>query len=222
VLKRYGTSPIPPESDDEKRQGRKEGRRQERRDKSSDRTRKTRPDAAKDAAKDCRCKKDDKDKKKKDDKPVEVKIDLENIGNRILSLPVPARNYVDLEVGKTGVLYLAEGTAGRPPSGEGRPRHPRPLALHQPRSATPTRLLRNIDAFTVSANGEKLLYAKGTIGSSLRRATSSLGSPDSAWQAVEHGRTCRPSSTRAPSGSRCTTKPGASSATSSTTRTPTA
>ncbi len=49
-------------------------------------------------------------------------IDLPGIGNRILALPIPARNYVDLQVGKTGVLFLAEGSpVGRVSSDGGAP-----------------------------------------------------------------------------------------------------
>jgi tricorn protease len=86
-------------------------------------------EAAKDAGKD---KKDgDKDKDKKDaDKPVEVKVDLEKIGDRILALPIPARNYGGIAVGKTGVLYLAE-TALWPLQQRGTAvRHSRHLAVH--------------------------------------------------------------------------------------------
>ena len=55
--------------------------------------------------------------------PKATVIDLPDIGNRILSLPIPSRNYVDLAVGgKTGELFLAEGPpVGRSSSNPGMP-----------------------------------------------------------------------------------------------------
>ena len=44
-----------------------------------------------------------------------MKIDLENIGQRILALPMPARRYVGLAAGKAGVVYAVEGPAPRTP-----------------------------------------------------------------------------------------------------------
>jgi len=164
VLKRYGASPIPPQSDDEKG---KEEKKED--DKNGDQDKDKKDNSGDDANKqDTKPvdKADDKsagDKKdngdKKAEKPVEVKIDLEAIGNRILSLPVPPRNYTDLVVGKSGVLYLAEGPpVGRPSQDDG----PgiRSLWRFTTEKRDTDELLRDIDSFTVSANGEKVLYAK--------------------------------------------------------------
>src|SRR5262245_24885734 len=52
-------------------------------------------------------------------KPVEVKVDFENIGQRILGMPLPPRRYVGLQVGKPGVLFALETpapTPGQPPT----------------------------------------------------------------------------------------------------------
>src|SRR5262249_9093182 len=58
----------------------------------------------------------DKDKEKEKEKekekpkePVTVTIDFERINQRILALPLPARNYVGLNAGKDGELFVAEG-----------------------------------------------------------------------------------------------------------------
>src|SRR5581483_6597164 len=37
-----------------------------------------------------------------------VRIDLEEIGQRIVALPLPARNYIHLAPGKEGVLFVTE------------------------------------------------------------------------------------------------------------------
>jgi hypothetical protein len=68
--------------------------------------------------------------KKDDDKPVEVKVDLEKIGDRILALPIPARNYGGIANGKAGVVYLAEGLVGRAADAGGWSRDSRGLAVH--------------------------------------------------------------------------------------------
>ena len=39
---------------------------------------------------------------------VVVKIDAENISQRILALPIPARNYGQLVAGKAGTIFLLE------------------------------------------------------------------------------------------------------------------
>jgi len=46
--------------------------------------------------------------------PVAVRIDFDNISQRILALPVPPRRYVALQVGKPGVLYAVEAPASTP------------------------------------------------------------------------------------------------------------
>jgi tricorn protease len=158
VLKKYGISPIPPESDDE----------------NSKKTDEDTKDAdkkdgdKKDAAKKDEDKSQDKDIAKGDEKKdaakkEEVKptvIDLPGIGNRILSLPVPARNYVDLAVGKSGVVFLAEGGAvGRPSEGDGPPI--RSLWRFTTEKRQTEEVIRGLGGFVISANGEKLFYSRG-------------------------------------------------------------
>jgi tricorn protease len=145
VLSRSGVSPVPPESDDENK-------------KKDDEDKKD--DAKKDDAKKDDGKKDEskKDESKKE-KPKPTVIDLAGIGNRILSLPIPARNYIDLSVGKTGVLFLAEGAPVGRPSGEGGPEF---FSLW--RFTTEKRLteemLSGVTTYKVSFDGEKLFYAR--------------------------------------------------------------
>jgi len=161
VLSKYGASPIPPESDDEKIK--------EEEKKKDDKTPNPPPKAeGDDKDKD---KKDDKagakteakadDTKKEDktdDKKVEVKIDLEDIGNRILSLPVPSRNYNGLVAGKTGVIYLLEGPpVGRPSSGGGSIRG---LWRFTTDKRKTEEVGTELDGFVVSADASKALIAQ--------------------------------------------------------------
>ena len=85
-------------------------------------------------------------------------IDLADIGNRILSLPIPSRNYVELAVGKSGVLFLAEGPpVGRSAEDEGSPI--RALWRFTTEKRQTEEMLSGLTRFKVSFNGEKLFYA---------------------------------------------------------------
>ena len=88
-----------------------------------------------------------------------MKIDLDGIGQRILALPVPARNYGSMLGGKSGVLFLAES----------------PLIIREGDYENLKQTIQRFDlekrkvekfldeanAFAVSFDGEKLLYRKG-------------------------------------------------------------
>src|SRR5262249_40752363 len=112
VLSKDLPSPLAPESDEEKTEAAS-----------------TQPPAGADAPRPADKEKEAKpaaepEPKKKDALPA-VKIDLENIDQRILALPIPARHYVGLKEGKSGVLFLVES--------EQIPRAglPAPLTLHK-------------------------------------------------------------------------------------------
>src|SRR6516164_5643239 len=99
-----------------------------------------------------KAKDDVKDKAKK----VAVKIDFKDLDQRILALPMPARNYAGLQSGKEGVLFVVEG----------------PPAFIATRDFVPKFTLQRFDLLKrkaevfvdgvrgvdVCANGEKLLY----------------------------------------------------------------
>jgi tricorn protease len=155
VLARDGASPVPPQSDDENKKKTDEDKRDE--DKKDD-------------------KKDDA-KKKSDEKPKPTVIDLAGIGNRILALPIPAKNYVDMSVGKSGVLFLAAGSdVGRSSEEEGPP----VFALW--RFTTEKReteeLVSGVSVYRVSFNGEKLFYARQDSWFLAPTAELKGGSPD--------------------------------------------
>ena len=133
VLKKDQASPLAPESDEEK------GKEAEKADKD---------------------KKTDADKdKEKEEKPVKVDIDMEDISQRILALPVPARNYYGLAVGKPGVLFLVEGPPVDPITfDDGGPI----MKIHKfdMKTRKAEQILDGVSAFVLSFNGEKMLYAK--------------------------------------------------------------
>ncbi|BDC51168.1 tricorn protease [Bryobacterales bacterium F-183] len=97
------------------------------------------------------------EKKPEGPKTVEVKIDFDGIGQRILPLPLPARNYSDLSAGKTGILFYVE-----------RPVIPAaatsPLATLYKFDLSKRKadvFLAGSGGYEVSANGEKILLSHG-------------------------------------------------------------
>lgn len=153
VLAKDGASPIPPESDDEKIKDEKKLDDDKKADKKDD-SKSADKDKAADKDKDKDTSKDDKDK------AVKVTVDLENIGNRILSLPIPARNYGNLLTGKAGVLYLAEGSPVGRSSDRGDSSQIRALWRFTLEKREPEQVLGDIDGFNVSHDGSKVLYAR--------------------------------------------------------------
>jgi tricorn protease len=146
VLAKDGASPVPPQSDDE---GVKKD------DDDKDAKADVKPKDEKAAAKGDEPKSEAK--KKEEKKPKTTVIDLAGIRNRILSLPIPARNYVDLSVGGTGVLFLAEGdTVGRASEGHGPPI--RALWRFTTKDRKTEEVLGGLSAYSVSFDGKKLFF----------------------------------------------------------------
>lgn len=87
--------------------------------------------------------------------PAAVRIDLENIGQRIVSLPVPARNYVLLSAGKAGVIYLVEAELS--PVGSAGPGR-RSLYKFELKTRKTDRVMEDLAAFRLSHNGEKMIF----------------------------------------------------------------
>ncbi|MGP8225092.1 MAG: PDZ domain-containing protein [Terracidiphilus sp.] len=170
VLAKYGSSPVPPESDDEKiKDNAKKDDTDKDKDKDQDKKDADKKESDKKTAekKDDTAKDADKDKKegdKKDaDKPVEVKVDLEKIGDRILALPIPPHNYSGISVGKTGVVYLQENAPFGRPSNEGGSPGIRALWRFTLEKRKPEIVLSDLDNFIVSADGSKVLYARKNV-----------------------------------------------------------
>jgi tricorn protease len=149
VLSKDLPSPLAPESDEEK--SKEEKKADPDKDKGKDKGKAADKSAAdKDA-------KDDKDKKKEE--PVVVKIDIDGIGQRILSLPIPARNYVNLLAGKSGILFLSEEPAVVAADTEGDV--PQTIQKFDLSKRKVDKFLDEVNDYVVSFDGEKILYRKG-------------------------------------------------------------
>ncbi len=174
VLAKYGISPVPPQSDDENSKTDEDTSK-----KPDDKQDPSKTDAKPgDASQDKVAAKGDEKKDAAKKEPVKATvIDLDGIGNRILTLPVPARNYVDLQVAKTGVIFLAEGGAVGRSSGEGGAPI-RSLWRFTTDKRQTEEILRGLSTFEVSENGEKLFYAKGKAWFVAPIAELHAGSPD--------------------------------------------
>jgi len=144
VLKKGVASPLAPESDEEKAEKKpdadsaKEG--------SGD---KATADKPKESA-------EGKDKDKPKETP-KVEIDFDKISQRILAMPISAKNYFGLSAGKEGEIFVVEGPPVVPFDG------PPVLTLYKFTFKTrkTDKLVEGISAFAISFNGEKVLYKQG-------------------------------------------------------------
>ena len=163
VLSKDEKSPLAPESDEEKPKDEKKpdldkdkaaGQAKE---KATDKSKNKSKDADKSAPAAADKDKDDKDKKK--DEPVIVKIDIDGIGQRILSLPIPAKNYLNMLSGKSGILFLAEGPMVI--TEDDYPNIGQTLQKFDLSKRKVDKFMDDVNDFTVSFDGEKILYRKG-------------------------------------------------------------
>jgi len=137
VLRKDLPSPLVPESDEEKEAGDKPG------------VKESGSQGVKESG----------EKKPEVKKPeaVKVSIDFDGILQRILALPIPARNFVELKGGKEGMLYLVEGAAGFTTG------PPPPPVLHK-FDLSKRKFEKVVDGaagFEVSFDGEKMLLRQG-------------------------------------------------------------
>jgi tricorn protease len=158
VLNKADKSPLAPESDEEKPKEEKKADQEKGKDQGKDAGKsKSKADAESDDKK--TDDKSDEQKGKDDkDKAVVVKVDIDGILQRTLSLPIPAKNYVSLRAGKAGILFIGEG----------------PMVFTEEDQRNPTltiqkfdlskrkadKFIEGVNDFTVSFDGEKLLYRK--------------------------------------------------------------
>lgn len=88
--------------------------------------------------------------------PVEVRIDMEKIGQRILAVPLPPRRYVGLQAGKAGVLFALEMPLAAPGAPAGMTVHRFDLKSRRADIAA-----SGVNAFEVARSGEKMLVRQG-------------------------------------------------------------
>jgi tricorn protease len=134
VLKKDLPSPVAPESDEEKP-----------------------PEAKKEETASKPAADSNKEKAKEGEKkpePVTVQIDFDGLGQRILAMPIPARHYLGLLAGKEGVLYLEEVPLVDIEPGSAHAT----IERFDPKTRKTEKIVDNVQAFDLSANGEKMLY----------------------------------------------------------------
>jgi tricorn protease len=142
VLKKGVVSPLAPESDEENKKSDADTTKGSSGDKAG-------ADKSKESA-------EAKDKEKPKEPP-KVEIDFDKISQRILAMPIPAKNYFALYAGKEGEICLQEGPPvipfGGPPIFT--------VSKFTLKTRKTDRLVEGISAFAVSFNGEKMLYKQG-------------------------------------------------------------
>ncbi|MBS1855010.1 MAG: PD40 domain-containing protein [Acidobacteria bacterium] len=113
--------------------------------------------------------------------PKPVRIDFDRIQQRILALPLPARNYMGLTAGRPGIVFLLEPGAsggGRGGFGGGAT-----LTRFDLKTRKSEKLADNVAVFDLSANGDKMLLRVGAAGDGGRGGRGAAG-PASAPQFV--------------------------------------
>jgi tricorn protease len=131
VLRDDLPSPLAPESDEEKA-----------------------PDVKPDAKPDAKA---EEAKAAASKEPTPVRIDFDNISQRILALPAPPRNYAGLIPGKAGTLFILEG--GPIPAGFGPPAQS--LSKFDLTTRKLDKVAEGVASIDISSNGEKMLYRQG-------------------------------------------------------------
>jgi tricorn protease len=83
-----------------------------------------------------------------------VRIDFAGLSQRSVALPIPARNYVSLETGRAGVIYLLEEISE---SLRNRNQGANTLSKFDLKTRKVERLADGVESFDLSFNGEKVL-----------------------------------------------------------------
>ena len=153
VLREDLPSPIPPESDEEKGSEKTAAGTEPAKTKTDEKPADTsaqkqegKPEA-----------KSDEKQPEKPKEPPKVDITFEGILQRTLSLPIPQANYVELQAGKEGEIFFAElpivrVAAEGPPSAT--------VSKFDLKSRKVDKVVSGVQGFSISFNGEKILYAQ--------------------------------------------------------------
>ncbi|MBZ5492935.1 MAG: PDZ domain-containing protein [Acidobacteriia bacterium] len=150
VLRKDQPSPLAPESDEEKSAADDAKQDTDKSSKAEDKAEQE-PGSAEEKAKaqDARAAKSVKNE------GVVVRIDTENIGQRIVAMPIPPRDYSKLVAGKAGTIFLIEDSPRRGPD------QMNTLWRFDLTSRKPEKLMEGANDFAVSFDGKKMLYSKG-------------------------------------------------------------
>jgi tricorn protease len=140
VLRKDLPSPLAPQSDDENASPEKKDADKSNADKPSAKDKDSGKENAKEAA-----------------TPPEVRIDFDNIGQRILALPLPEKNYFAATPGKEGILYVQDGPLVDIQPG------PRQITVNKFdfKTRKTDKILEGVTGFALSHNREKMLYRQG-------------------------------------------------------------
>ena len=87
-------------------------------------------------------------------KPVDVQIDFDKIGQRIISLNVPPADYSNLTAGAAGTIFYTEPASGNPGS-------PLRLQRYQLKERAAAPFVEGVRTYTLSGDKKKLLYQSG-------------------------------------------------------------
>ena len=162
VLPKDLTSPLAPESDEEKEEAAKDKEAPKKTDpevKVADVEKTDKPAAsegdAKPEAKPAVAEAGAGAAKKNEKGPAKVVIDFEGLSQRILALPLPERNYSVLTAGKDGIVYVLEGpqVAG---GGEGPTKYA--LQRFDLKTRKTEKILDGVEEFHLAAKGDKMLW----------------------------------------------------------------
>ena len=154
VLRKDLPSPLAPESDEEKPDAAKSDQSDQKKKEDA---------AAKPENEDNKGNKDNKEAKDKakPEEPVKVTIDFDGISQRILALPIPAKDYAGLSAGKTGELYVIENEVQTGDGGDGGAPQALSVSKFELTKGKLSPLISGVNSFDLSFNGEKFLYSQG-------------------------------------------------------------
>lgn len=150
VLRKDQPSPLAPESDEEKTAADDTKQDADKSPKAEDKGEQE-PGSAEEKAKaqDARAARSVKNE------GVVVRIDAENISQRIVAMPIPPRDYSKLVAGKAGTIFLIEDSQRPGPDQQNT------LWRFDLTSRKPEKLMEGANDFAVSFDGKKMLYSKG-------------------------------------------------------------
>lgn len=89
-------------------------------------------------------------------KPAETKVDFDDIDQRVVALPIPVRNFVDLQAGKANTLFILEA----PDDGDGGPFAGLTVHKYDLEKRKLDKAFEGVSGFRVTANGDKAMVGQ--------------------------------------------------------------